>query len=84
MTNDKNQQAIVRQNQSGNVRQLLKDKGIIGYVSTFEIMRYTQLWADFCIEGITDDITKRFQSFDKLIQERIEKAKAEVDGLLID
>jgi hypothetical protein len=84
MTNDKNQQAIVRQNQSGNVRQLLKDKGIINYLSTYEIMVYTQLWTDFCIEGPTDQIKKRFQAFDKIIQDRIEETKLQIDGLVID
>lgn len=78
------QDAIVRQNQSSNVRQLLKDKGIIGLVSTYEIMVYTQLWADFCQEGPTPEIKKRFQSFDKIMEDRIHMAKNDVDGVIID
>jgi len=78
------QDAIVRQNQSGNVRQLLKDKGIIRFVSTYEIMVYTQLWADFCMEGPTPEIKKRFQAFDAIMEKRIDEAKLEIDGLIID
>jgi hypothetical protein len=74
MANDK-EQVITRQNQSGNVRELLKEKGILKYVSTYEVMVYTQLWADFCLQGPTTEIKKRFQAFDKIIIDRIEEAK---------
>lgn len=85
MANDKQtQNAIVRQNQSSNVRQLLKDKGMIGYVSTYELAVYVQLWSDFCEQGLTPEIKKRFQSFDKIMEERIQSAKSEIDGLLVD
>lgn len=65
--------AITRQNQSGNVRELLKEKGILNLLSTYEIMVYTQLWADFCMEGPTEQIKKRFQAFDKIVEERMKK-----------
>jgi len=78
------QDAIVRQNQSNNVRQLLKDKGMIGYVSTFELAIYVQLWADFCIEGLTPEIKVRFQKFDSIMEKRINEAKLEIDGVIID
>ena len=79
-----NQDVIVRQNQSSNVRQLLKDKGMIGYVSTYELAIYVQLWSDFCEQGLTPEIKKRFQTFDGIMEKRINDAKMEVDGLLID
>ena len=75
---------IVRQNQSGNVRQLLKDKGMIGYVSTYELAVYVQLWSDFCEHGLTPEIKKRFQAFDGIMEKRILDAKMEIDGLVID
>jgi len=62
--------AITRQNQSANVRELLKEKGILNLLNTFEMMVYVELWTDFCIEGPTDAIKKRFQTFDKIIEER--------------
>jgi len=64
---------IVRQNQSSNVRELLKEKGLLPFVSTYEVMVYTQLWADFCCDGPTPEIKKRFQAFDKIIEDRIKK-----------
>ena len=79
-----NQDVIVRQNQSSNVRQLLKDKGMIGYVSTYELAVYVQLWADFCEHGLTPEIKKRFMAFDSIMTKRINEAKLEVDGLVID
>lgn len=84
MATNTQQDAIVRQNQSNNVRQLLKDKGMIGLVSTFELAIYVQLWADFCQEGLTPEIKKRFKSFDLIMQDRIHKAKMEVDGIILD
>lgn len=77
MANDK-EQVITRQNQSANVRELLKEKGLLRYVSTYEVMVYTQLWADFCVEGPTPEIKKRFQAFDKIIIDRIEEAKKDL------
>jgi hypothetical protein len=47
-------------------------------------MVYTQLWADFCIEGPTAEIKKRFQAFDSIMTKRINEAKLEIDGLIID
>jgi len=61
---------IVRQNQSSNVRELLKEKNILQYLSTYEVMVYTELWSDFCISGPTEEIKKRFKAFDKIIDER--------------
>lgn len=78
------QNAIVRQNQSSNVRQLLKDKGMIGYVSTYELAVYVQLWSDFCEQGLTPEIKKRFKAFDSIMAKRIQDAKMDIDGLLID
>lgn len=78
------QDVIVRQNQSSNVRQLLKDKGMIEHVSTFELARYVQLWSDFCEQGLTPDIEKRFKGFDKMMEERISQFQKEIDGVIID
>jgi hypothetical protein len=76
------QTTIVRQNQSNNVRQLLKDKGIINLVSTFEVAIYCELWTDFCTQGLTPDIKRRFKAFDGIIQDRMKES--EVDGIIID
>lgn len=78
------QDAIVRQNQSSNVRQLLKDKGIIHLCSTYEIMVYTQLWSDFCIEGPTPEVKKRFQAFDGIMAKRLIDAQMELETISID
>lgn len=70
---------IFRQNQSQNARQLLVDKGWLPFVTTFEFMIYTQLWSDFVQQGITDDIKKRFKSFDDIVLERIEVERQRQD-----
>ena len=75
---------IFRQNQSQNARQLLKDKGWLQFVSTFEFMIYTQLWSDFCQQGMTDDIKKRFKGFDEIVLERIRVHNLQIDGVYID
>ena len=62
--------SITRQNQSANVRELLKEKGYLDLLSTYEIMVYVSLWTDFCLEGPTSEVKKRFQSFDKIIEDR--------------
>ena len=74
---------IVRQNQSGHVRELLKSKGWIGYISTYEFMGYVELWTDYIINGPTDSNKKRFKDFDNLISERISLTQAEVDGVIL-
>jgi len=84
MASNNQQDAIVRQNQSNNVRQLLKDKGMIEHISTYELAIYVQLWADFCQEGLTPEIKTRFQKFDKIMQDRIHQYKLEIDGVIID
>ncbi|CAB5214109.1 hypothetical protein UFOVP185_16 [uncultured Caudovirales phage] len=62
--------SITRQNQSANVRELLKEKGLLNLLSTYEIMVYVQLWVDFCLEGPTSEVKKRFQAFDKIMEDR--------------
>jgi hypothetical protein len=52
------------------VTELLKEKGLLPYVSTTEIMVYTQMWLDFMKEGATDEIRNKFKSFDKVVEDR--------------
>jgi hypothetical protein len=66
---------IIRQNQSSNVRELLKETGLIQYLSTYEIMVYVELWTDYCTQGITPEIKQRFQSFDNIIEKRKNEKK---------
>jgi hypothetical protein len=75
--------SIVRQNQSGQARELLKAKGWLPYLNTFEFMVYVQLWTDFCLQGTTEDIKKRFKAFDEIIEGRIRKVAIEEDGILL-
>lgn len=83
MPTEKDQQ-ITRQNQTSNVRELLKSKGIIGLLSTYEFMVYVELWTDYCLNGPTDTIKTRFKTFDSIISERKKTEELEVDGLLVD
>jgi hypothetical protein len=78
MANDK---TIVRQNQSMNARELLVSKGYIDYVNAYEFMLFVELWSDFCVQGITDDIKKRFKSFDAIIDERKLKEYLKLTGV---
>ena len=45
---------IVRQNQSSNVRELLKEKGLLNLLSTYEFVIYVELWSDYCVQGLTE------------------------------
>lgn len=74
---------VIRQNQTMNVRELLKAKNLINYVSTYEFMSYVELWVDYCLNGPTDSNKKRFKDFDKLMNERIIETQAEVDGIIL-
>ena len=81
MAANEQQLTIVRQNQSNNVRQLLKDKGIINLMDTYEISVYIELWVDFCIQGLTPEIKKRFKAFDSIIEDRKAQLQFDVDGI---
>ena len=62
---------VIRQNQAGHVRELLKAKGWIGLVSTYEMMAYTELWTEYCMNGPSDNVKKRFKQFDNMMEKRL-------------
>ena len=64
------QGVITRQNQSGHARDLLVARGELTLLSHEEFIHFVDLWSDFCQQGATDEIKKRFKKFDKLILER--------------
>ena len=74
---------VIRQNQSGHVRELLKAKGLIQHLSTYEFMSYVELWVDYCMNGPTDNNKKRFKQFDTLMNDRITEKQTEVDGIIL-
>jgi hypothetical protein len=75
--------SIVRQNQSGQARELLKAKGWLPFINTFEFMVYVQLWTDFCLQGPTEEVKKRFKAFDEIIESRMKAITIEEDGVLL-
>lgn len=74
---------VIRQNQTGHVRELLKAKGLIELISTYEFMGYVELWVDYCLNGPTDSNKKRFKDFDRLMNDRIVERQTEVDGIIL-
>jgi hypothetical protein len=82
MANERESQ-IVRQNQTQNVRELLKAKGYLPLVSTYEFMVYVELWTDYCLTGPTKEIKERFKAFDNILQQRIKESQLEVDGIIM-
>lgn len=74
---------VIRQNQTQNTRELLKAKGYINLLSSFEVMGYTELWVDYCLNGPTDAIKARFKQFDKLMEKRISEIESVVDGVIL-
>ncbi|CAB5212533.1 hypothetical protein UFOVP187_27 [uncultured Caudovirales phage] len=78
MATTEKDQMIVRQNQSSNVRELLQEKGILNLLTTYEFAVYVELWSDYCVQGLIPEIKKRFQAFDKIIQERIDTSNNDV------
>lgn len=73
MLQENQQQAIVRQNQSSNVRDFLIAKGWIDYLNTYEYMIAVELFKDFCLNGMTDDIKTRVKRFDTAVANRIKE-----------
>ena len=74
---------IVRQNQTQNARELLKAKGYMQYINMYVFMIFVDLWVDYCSQGASKEIIKRFKTFDKVMQERILQSSMEVDGVVI-
>lgn len=78
------QLSIIRQNQTQNVRELLKSKGWIAFTSTYEVMAYVELWTDYCVNGPTKTNMERFKKFDQMMEERISQFQNQMDGVMID